>query len=415
MKTIGNEITKIELSGFEYYNIQKLFFYISEFDRINPENNEIKFYKLLFRTFYETDNWNFEKGSSNIVFFLQNSTRQDVVKMVKSVANIVENRNFIYLSKKKSLHLSKFYKYLKLLIKWNKELRRTNLTRNQINKTLNVLLRMTKLKVKLEALEYRDYKLLVNFYDAETIGNFVSQTFKLNDVKTATLSHGIVLAERDNSIIDYAGIELKGFVSDFFLAWNNLTKYEAAKQGVDIDKIKVLGIPKFLGWQDFKLKSQPNVLGVVLDNWSGDIFNKILIDFANKFCKRNDFKYTIRFHPSFNGKEYNNFIDQNYFIGNNKSSTIANYSENVEFTIIANSTVFIELVYIKHKVYRYSIKDHLDKFRDLGHNTFENFKEFEKLYKNKIDESDKLFDKLCTVKDVDKSYYNFFNDFLILN
>tara|TARA_R110002020_G_scaffold144769_1_gene317929 strand:- start:3528 stop:4772 length:1245 start_codon:yes stop_codon:yes gene_type:complete len=412
MATIEKELIDLKLSNFESYNLSQLFFSLSEHDRISPNKNLVTSKRLFLRLFFETDKWVFQKGKGKLLFFLQNSSRSDVINLVGNVVDIVDDRSFIYLTKTNSIHLFKSLKYIKLFILWKYTLKKeTSLSKIQIRKVINILIRISKLSDQLKLVDFSKYNLLINFYDAEPIGNFMAQTLMKFGCTTATLSHGVVLSERDNTVIDYSGIELKGFISDYFLAWNRFSKREALKQGIGESKIKILGIPKFINFESSQSNSIVGIIGVILDNKSGDKYNRILIEMANKFCEKNSYFYLIRFHPSFSGSEYDNIINSKFYLGIDKSDSIDNYRKGVEFTLIANSTVFIELVYIGHKVYRYGSKDIWDKYRDFYYNTFSNFDQFQNLFINKINDSEELFNELCTIKDVKKSYSLFLENF----
>jgi hypothetical protein len=237
------------------------------------------------------------------------------------------------------------------------------------------------------------------------------QKFKNLNIKTATLSHGIFLAERDINKIDYCGLELKATNSDFFLAWNNFTYSEAIKQGIKPEKIKVLGIPQFVKTNKINCNKDKKTFGIILENKSGEEYNKKLIYCANKLSYILNFKFSVRYHPSFSGDEYDNLIDKKNFIGKNKDVEISNYCKKVNFSLIANSSVFIELIFLKHKIYRFSSDNIYDKYRDFNFNSFKNFDELNNLIKNKIDQSSELFEQLCTVNNVKSSYLNFFKQF----
>lgn len=409
MITIEEEVRGVNLKGFDGYDIPKLVFFLSEHERLNNKQKSISYLYIVLKCFISKISWNYKKGNSPILFFKQ-KTRKQHSTMVDTVVDIVNGAGTLYFENKFSFSINGF-KLMKMLLLWNFELEKSNLTNKAKRMLLNELITLKKLDFFLNKINLNNYKLLVVFYDAHTEGNFIVQKFKKLGVKTATLSHGIVLAERDRNIIDYCGVELKGTVSDYFLAWNNFSFNEAVKQGLDKNKIKVLGIPQFINNSMLAEKVNSNTFGVILENSSGEKYNMKLIKIANKIATRFNYKYKLRFHPTFKGNEYDKIIDFKCYVGNDNSLNVANYTSDVKFSLVANSTVFIELVFMKHLVYRYASNTIHDKYRDFSYNVFKSSFELTDILLNEKDESDKLFYEICTVRDVKKSYLEFFESF----
>lgn len=411
MTTIEEEVRGVNLKGFDGYDIPKLVFFLSEHERLNNKQKSISYLYIVLKCFISKISWNYKKGNSPILFFKQ-KTRKQHSTMVDAVVDIVNGAGTLYFENKFSFSIINGFKLMKMLFLWNLQLKKSNLRNKAQRMLLNELITLKKLDFFLNKIKLDNYKLLVVFYDAHPEGNFIVQKFQKSGIRTATLSHGIVLAERDNNIIDYCGIELKGTISDYFLAWNNFSFNEAVKQGLDKEKIKVLGIPQFINNISILTKKvESNVFGVILDNTSGDQYNMELIRIANKIATRFNYKYKLRFHPTFKGNEYNKIIDFKYYCGNDNSLNIVNYTSDIKFSLVANSTVFIELVFMKHLVYRYASNTIHDKYRDFPYNAFKNNGELINILINEKDESDKLFHEICTISDVKKSYLEFFESF----
>lgn len=411
MATILEEIKNdVKLKGFENYNLTELLFYISELDRNLKSELEYSTKHLILKCLLRKVKLQYKKGSSSILFFMNDLRPQNIISY-QNVSNLVADKNEIVFEQKLSFSVGKVFSFLELLFSWYRSLKKTNLSARQKSVLLNELLSIKKLDYFSDTVNLAQFKLFVTFYDAQTEGNFMVQKCKSMGVKTATLSHGIILAERDNSRLDYSGIELKGTNSDFFLAWNKFSYKEAVKQGVSESKVKVLGIPQFVKPVEVPDKVNTKVFGIVLENRSGDEFNREMISIANGVARKTGFKYTVRFHPSYIGNEYDDIIDFEYFTGKNEDVKVYDFAKKIEFSIVANSTVFIELIFIKHKVYRYATNTIHDKYKDYPYNSFINEAGLLSLIENNVNQLNELFDELCTVTDVKESYSNFFSRF----
>lgn len=412
--TIKDSLKGLKFKGFEEYNIASFSFFLSENNRLNRMKIKRPLALSLLNCFYDSYGWSYKHGNKDILFFCQ-KTRPQHLEMFVKLSNLVEGTKRITFKKKATFSILQGITIFNLLFQWLKTLKNTQLNKEQKIRLVNELIRVKKLDFFIDKIANKIGKpnLLVSFYDAHGDANFVNQKFKLKGTTTATLSHGVVLAERDKNLIDYSAIELRGTTSDLFLAWNQFTIDEAKKQGLNLKKFKILGIPHFIDNTNQIKKTKSNIFGVVLDNKSGDSYNKEIIKYADKLSFETDFKFMIRYHPNFKGDEYDYLIkNKNKYLGIDSSFLIEDYAKKVEFTLIANSSVFIELVYLKHSVYRLRLNNMHDKYRSITLNSFHNEKELLYLIKNNIDNSDDLFNYLCSIRDVKSSYLSFFQSYL---
>ena len=129
----------------------------------------------------------------------------------------------------------------------------------------------------------KNYSFVVFYYDAAPDENYMAQLYKKKGVITMTLQHGIFSRKKHiiRSIIDMA-FELSESISDYYLAWNQYTKDEAIKVGLNPNRVVVLGAPKYI---DFKEPINPHlskcdVFGVILNNSAFDHHNRKLIEMA---------------------------------------------------------------------------------------------------------------------------------------
>ncbi len=415
MKTLSQEIEGVNLNGLEGFNLKALTFSLSEHIRVG-KYPRISAIRIIISCFLIKEKWDFNKSETPVLFVLHHY-RRNVVDMVNKVAGLVKDSSLMSLNEVVGLKILVGVNRLILFLKWDRKLKKmTEMPRVMRYQLINELLRVQHLKSFIdESFDIKDFKLVVVFYDAQILGNYLVQLAKLNSVPTATLSHGVVLAQRDVSLIDYCGIELRGSISDYFLAWNDFSFQEAMKQGMKSEKVKVLGVPYFIDYDinsSVSERSGNEIFGVVLDNNSGDRFNKMLISISNRLSDAMNLKYTIRFHPSYKGNEYDDLINFNFYIGPDNSDSISEYAQNVNFTLLANSTVFIELIFLGHRVYRYGDNSIFDKFREYKYNSFSDFEMCEDMVSKKINCSTELFKSLCSVREVKNSYLNFFKDFV---
>lgn len=247
-------------------------------------------------------------------------------------------------------------------------------------------------------------KLFVTYYDCSPDEAFAVQFAKLFEIKTATLQHGIFAKKNIQKTLGDTAFEYSESASDYYLAWNQYTKDECIKVGMDPDKVIICGIPKYAGFiPEDNASEHKGVFGVILNNSSFDTHNKRLIDSANQISKRIGCKYVIRFHPELKHGKYKELIDESCFAGvSSNDLSISNYSNTVDFSIISSSSVLIDLVYLNKKVYRLIVTDE-DTYSTIKMNSFRNVDDFIRLYHSQSDMCF-LFDYLCTTYNIIENY-----------
>ena len=224
------------------------------------------------------------------------------------------------------------------------------------------------------------------------------------------MQHGVILAPHPElNNIDFLGIELTNSISDYFLAWNTFTYKQAIASNINKDKIKILGIPKCIRYENLEYKKQyQKVFGLVLNGAFSEEYNREMILIANKFCSKMNFKYILKFHPKFNGNEYDDIIQKENLIKKDlNGGNILDYCKSVKFSIVSNSTVAFELAYLDHQLFFYNARSKTNKFNEINHNNFTNIASLIKSYKTP-DPSENLFEQLCTIKNIAESYTHFF-------
>jgi hypothetical protein len=279
---------------------------------------------------------------------------------------------------------------------------------------MNELLFIFKCDLQTKNINIANYKLLVVYYDANSLYNYYVQKFQKHSIKTATLQHGVALARRENiNNLDFAGIEFGNCISDYLLAWNQFTYEEAIRSGIEKERIIIAGILRCINLPVIDNKrEEKKIFGVVLDGIFTEESNLFLIQYANKLAKQLNCKYILKYHPAFDGNEYYRAIDKDCFLYTcEKNMSVFEYAKTVDFSLVANSTVFFELVYMQHCVYHYLSNYMTDKYRNIPYNSFSSFDELLKILNEKNDHTQKLFDICCSVSNIEKTYKDFFSMF----
>ncbi len=251
-------------------------------------------------------------------------------------------------------------------------------------------------------------RFLILYYDVAPDENCLMQLFNNYGKTTATLQHGIFAEKETKKELADTALEYKYSESKYYLAWNKYTKEQAIKSGMSPEKIVVLGIPKYIDYcnDTSLLNSEDNVFGIILNNSDFELHNRTLIQMANNISDRLNFKYVVRYHPQMRGNEYNNIINEKCVQSGHDRRSIVEYAKSVRFTIMSSSSVFVDLVFLRHPVYRLILSDE-DTYSEIKENAFNDITELTTLL-NKEYDSNGIFDYLCSTRDIFNSYDTFF-------
>ncbi len=263
-----------------------------------------------------------------------------------------------------------------------------------------------------EAFDVSSYKFVVVYYDASPDENFLVQMCKNSNILTMTLQHGIFARKSVIHTITDTAFELSESISDYYLAWNEYTKDEAIKVGLAPEKVIVLGAPKYINTQEPSgiCRSNSNVFGVILNNSAFDVHNRRLIEMANQIYQNSGCKYVLRYHPQMNGSEYKSLYSDGFFKCDDNGHSILEYAQSVSFTIISSSSVFVDLLLLKHPTYRLKVTPE-DTYSTVPFNSFSTVKELLELQKNPGDINE-AFLYLCNTYNVYDNYRSFFDSIL---
>lgn len=351
---------------------------------------------------------------SRIVFFSSFTGRKSIVDNFLKVRSIVQSDIIIKSDKHLKIDIINAFRLLYLAFFWNQTLKRYNLNRADRYSMVLETLGIVRLHDVLSKLKVSDYNLLVTFNDSFTLESYAVEYFRLYGIKTATLQHGQFVSWRADTFFD-CGIEFRTFKSDYFLCWNKYTYDEAVKFGIATEKLIITGIWSYIGTHRTSCRQNDNgVFGVVISHPSWESENSILIKAANLISSKYGLKYYLKLHPNYPEDAYVNQVNEKYIGNVKKGIPMLEYANLVDFSLIGSSSVFTELVYIEHDVYRYSSGLPNDKYEPVKKGKYftsvEDLEQkFDELYKMPV--SSELFDYLCSVTDVTESYKCFFEQF----
>ena len=357
-------------------------------------------------------------NDSKILFFESFNGRNIFVEYVKTLTEIVVSDVLIEKRGKRSFDIINGLKYVILYFpSWRKELKKAGLGCFFVKRSLYYLVNLHRFYRELtqfnsiQDVDLKSYKLFVAFYDSMPKDALFIQLMRLYGIKTATLQHGAFTARRNNQLVN-SGVELRTLNSDYFLCWNKFTVDEAVKEGFDASKCIISGIIGFAKNEKRVVcqKVSNNYFGVVIGHPTFEEENKVLVESANKLARKTGKHYYLKLHPNYPETYFDGLVDKSFYKGNiKKGIPMLEYANNVEFSIVGASTVFVELVYLGHRILRYSSGEIVDKWRDVKvGNYFSQSNGVIEAYENMdVRENDKeLFDYLCTVEDIRSSYQN---------
>lgn len=243
------------------------------------------------------------------------------------------------------------------------------------------------------------------YSDSNPYENILVQYMKRKGIYTGTLQHGLF-----DKRAYWRGLEYRTSVADDFLAWSEYIKDLAMECGMSEQKIKVLGIPRYIRTIKVNKEEKNHIFGVILGNREYDEENKRLIGFANRLAGDQGLKYRLRYHPNCKGDEYDRKVKEQFLVQAAKQKEeISEMCNACDFMLIGSGTsVIIDLIYLQQPFMQYSM--HQDKRKsNKRNNYFHNYEELERL----IQERDALYNKemfryYCGTRDVKKSYAEYF-------
>lgn len=260
--------------------------------------------------------------------------------------------------------------------------------------------------------------LVTTFCDAHGIENMAAQIANNRGITTATLQHGqyrFLGKKHENADMEaYAN-----FVSDYLLAWGEITKTEFEKAGVDPRRIVLAGALKPFSYNAYiETDNDNSIFGVVLSGENLSNSNQKMIAIAEEISSKIGMKYFLRFHPKNPQKKYYALTGANC-IKEFRVSPSA-YPKIVAFSLVHMTGVFVELLSYNSPIFIYK-DEHLEKIFELEDATFANLSEFmhcysdysrdKKLFREKQHEQYHYFNQ----ENIDANYQSFIRSALESN
>lgn len=388
-----------------------------EYEKTNKMSLSTSIKKLLYQLLKENElEYSISEDSRCFAFYDIENYRKDHVTSFKKVLETIENSDFICSLPNRTQR--NVVDIVKLIMSTTQFIKIPQIKKMKLRQRVYYLVywfKLVKFLNYIKVCNFSQYEAVVVYFDAEICSNVLVQMCKEQGIKTATLQHGIFVSPKENPRnIDECSIEFKYSVSDYFLAWSDFIKNEAIKAGMDEKKIKVLGIPKFIGEKTDVQFTPRNCFGVILGWIENDFENKKLIEVANEIARKNNMKYVVKYHPSFRGNEYAHLIDTALCQGNvSKEKNVVEYIKDVKFSIVGNSSLFVELLYFGHRTFHLHINGMPDKYNNITQLSFSNTTQFEKVLEESTVSFGKLQKYLCGPRDVDNEYKVFFKELLL--
>ncbi|MCD7882767.1 MAG: hypothetical protein LUI87_03525, partial [Lachnospiraceae bacterium] len=336
----------------------------------------------------------------------------DYIRLYEKIYSCVENACSVYASDR--FHKTSIHEVKKNIRYINKTLTLLKETSGNFWIKLVASTEILKARIVYDTIAkfdiYSYYNVTV-FDDVSSAEHIIIERANSKGITTVTMEHGAFGGYNPKeATLDELGIEFRFSNAKYYLLWNLDEKEKAINSGLTEDKLKIVGIPAYIGVERNSLRNKQNLFGIILNGAMYETHNIPLIKMGNKIAKYLGYKYIVRYHPNYKGTEYFDQINYDYYAGNSeKSESILEYSKRVDFSIITCSAVFNELIYLNSTVYRYAY-DPNDKFSDVKDNSFESFEDFKAMYPD--DHGDALFNRFCTVRDVEKAYKDFYRGLL---
>lgn len=363
---------------------------------------------------FKMDTFKEEVSGNSILFFTSYTGRKSIVDNFLKVRGLVHSDLIIRTNNTKQMNLSPLFSMIFLLPQWNKMLKEYKLNIQDHFQLLYEVSRIYRLHNLLSKVHIEHYKALVTFYDSFLMESYAIEYARTVGVKSIVLQHGQFISWRADTFFD-CGIEFRTFKSDYMICWNKYTYDEAIKFGISPDKLVIAGIWSYIGVKRVLCQQNNNgIFGVVIGHPSWEEENKVLIKAANLLSSRYNLKYYLKLHPNYQPNVYDSLVNDRCIGLIKKGISMMEYANIVDFSLVGSSSVFTELVFIGHGVFRYSSGKANDKYNEVKvGNYFNSPDQLLNLYASNsaTKDLDVLFDYLCTVSDTTSSYKKFLSRF----
>lgn len=317
--------------------------------------------------------------ASNICLFysFRSSKRKDfdqIIHLFKESINDIKYIELIRYISFKKLH-KKMYVFLCNFIKFSL---------NRINDPCISAIVVTQYMISKSYLDhfniFGNLSVFCTFCDAYGIDNLMTQMANNEEITTVTLQHGQYrVLSSGNEIADVEAYE--NFISNYMLAWGQATVDEFEQAGIDTNRLIKVGALKSFSFTEKTVNHKINgVFGVVL---SGEPYRKSnlnMISLANNIAEKYNLKYFLRMHPKNSKSFYMQYCKSEYLSGSSFSIENVQYTQEVDFSLIHMTGVFVELLSINSLIMVYK-DSFLERIFQIEPYCVQSIKEFDELYK----------------------------------
>lgn len=352
-------------------------------------------------------------GKGNKVYFLfssHNSGRKDHAEIFEKIAYTCRNRVELTFEKVilKRIRVKNGLRVL-LVPVWYYQIRKLPISRqHKFFLLVNLLCALAERDAIEKGLVCEECSLLVCYFDGAMAESLVAQDLNLLGKRTATVQHGHF---HPNGFAFYAS------VCQYFLA-NSYYEYHLAKKaGVLAKHIVPLGIGKYIGEEKrnfISIANKQKKIGVVFDG--DDYFenNVKMLKIVKQFAVNNRYDIFVKYHPTSRVFRYKSFMDDNYICAVDMSWTVEKFMEEMDFIIVANSTILLEAIFVLKPWYRYCNSTE-DVFAGIDQNVFSTVEEFDNLIQQEVllSEMIEIRDYVIGKEDSEKMYRDFFENSIL--
>ena len=340
--------------------------------------------------------------------------RKDHKKTFHDFVSNFQNCDFVIAEKANKIkkHPFRLVKFVLLMFVWIIQLLLFGHSLRESLVYLPFLMTCVEIKHIVTKIKKYQYKFIVTYYDVAPDQNCFTQFFKKYSIPTMTLQHGMFEKKKNPKSVFDVGIEYTSCISDYYLAWNQYTKDKAVEAGMNEDKVVVLGIPKYSTKSKPSLKSseKKNLFGVMLNSPGFNQNNLKVLETANEIYERTGIHFVLRYHPDLPHNCFESQCGEGYAGILSNTESIEEYTRHVDFTIISNSSVLIDLLFLQHPTFRLIISND-DAYASITNNSFCNIDDFVLIYKNNDGTVDPtIFSYLCTGYNTIERYKQFFDE-----
>ncbi len=347
----------------------------------------MSFKEYIREIFFQKNQYDFKrKGESQLLFFLGiELVRNNWLKQINYVASLFDSYNTCYRKqciKKRDLLQGVILFFYSII--WLVTLLFYGFSKIEARIILYKLQNLYFFYKEIKKLITNNkIKILIVLNDALLHDAFLIECFRKANKKTISLQHGFFSAPRAGvDLVNVSGIEFLSFHSDYFLVWNRATVIEATAAGIPLEKIRICGLLE-KSYSKAIVANNSKKIGVLLSGKDLHKRNIQILTLARKLAINYGYSIILRPHPQYNQDEFNDYLDLEK--GDSLSSInipLENYASSVEFTILGNSSAFLELMNMLHPIYQYHDLSNENKFPKHSY-SFSSYEELEMLFEKR--------------------------------